>query len=60
MKEQIKMFGLAAEVFGEAIIPLIPKILQSLTKLTRDEGTNRLHVAISDTLGELVHQTMGG
>jgi len=27
MKEQIKLFGIAAEVFGDSIIPYIPKIL---------------------------------
>ena len=27
MKEQIKMFGVASEIFGESIIQFIPKIL---------------------------------
>jgi hypothetical protein len=54
MKEQIKMFGVAADIFGESIIPFIPKILLNLTKLTKEEATARLHVSISDTLGELV------
>ena len=53
------MFGVAADVFGESINPFIPKILQSLTKLAKEEATTRLHVAISDTLGELVHHTVG-
>ena len=58
MKEQIKMFGVAADIFGEQIIPFIPKILLNLTKLIKEEATARLHVSISDTLGELVHYTV--
>ena len=52
------MFGVAAEIFGEQIIPFIPKILLSLTKLTKEEATTRLHASISETLGELVCQTI--
>jgi hypothetical protein len=29
-KEQIKIFGLAAEIFEESLIPFIPKILATL------------------------------
>ena len=31
--------------------PFLPKILGSLTKLIKEEATNRLHQTIADTLG---------
>lgn len=43
MKEQIKVFGLASEIFEDALEPFLPKILGSLTKLIKEEATNRLH-----------------
>ena len=38
-KEQIKIFGLAAEIFEEALIPFIPKILSALQKKLIDGTT---------------------
>ena len=52
------MFGVAAEIFGEALVPYVPKILQALTKLIKEEATTRLHVAIAETVGNLVLQTV--
>ena len=53
------MFGVVADIFGDSIISFIPKILQSLTKIIKEEATSRLHISISDTLGEIVHHTIG-
>jgi hypothetical protein len=30
-----------------------------LTKIIKEEATARLHISISDTLGEIVHHTIG-
>ena len=54
MKEQIRQFGVAAEIFEDALIPFIPKILQNFQKRIREEGSVRLHAAISETIGQLV------
>jgi hypothetical protein len=51
MKEQIRQFGVAAEIFEDALVPFIPKMLQHLTKKIKDEGSARLHSAIAETLG---------
>ena len=51
MKEQVKVFGLASEIFEDALEPFLPKILGNLTKLIKEEATNRLHQTIADTLG---------
>ena len=51
MKEQIKMFGAAAEIFEEAFVPFLNKILSQLMKQVKEDVTMRLHGAISDTLG---------
>ena len=37
-KEQIKIFGIAAEIFEEALIPFLPKVLATLQKKLK-EGT---------------------
>jgi hypothetical protein len=37
-KEQIKIYGLAAEIFEESLIPFLPKILATLSKKLK-EGT---------------------
>jgi len=44
----------AAEVFEEALVPFIPKILSSFTKRIKEEGSARLHGAISETIGQIV------
>lgn len=49
-KEQIKIYGLAAEIFEESLIPFIPKILLTLNKKLK-EGTTQIHDAVSDALG---------
>jgi hypothetical protein len=37
-KEQIKIYGLAAEIFEESLLPFMPKILITLNKKLK-EGT---------------------
>jgi hypothetical protein len=44
---------LAAEIFEEALIPFLPKILASLQKKLKD-GTTQIQEAVSDALGQLV------
>ena len=54
MKEQIKVYGILSEVFEEDIVPFMPRILKNLEKTVVSEGTNRLHGAISETIGTIV------
>lgn len=54
MREQIKMFGVAAEEFEEEIVLYIPKILQLLMKQIKEDAMCKLHCAISETIGNLV------
>lgn len=44
------MYGVAAEIFEESLVPFLPKILATLSKKLK-EGTAVMHTAISDTLG---------
>lgn len=60
MKEQIKCFGIAAEVLGEELVPCLPRIFQNLTKLMKEEPTSRLHEAIAEAVGLLVYHTIEG
>lgn len=49
-KEMIKLYGMAAEIFEESLIPFMPKILTYLQRKLKDNDA-LLHVAISDSLG---------
>ena len=50
MKEYIKIYGRAAQVFEESLIPYMGKILAILLKKGQG-GNSDLHGVISDTLG---------
>jgi hypothetical protein len=50
-KEYIKIYGKAAQIFEESLIPYLPKMLNILHKKAKMEGQNELHGVISDTLG---------
>lgn len=52
-KEYIKIYGLAAEIFEDALIPFVPKVISNLLKKVKEE-TCQMHAALSDTLGQLV------
>lgn len=54
MKEQIKQLGVAAEIFEDALLPFVPRVLLNFQKRIKEEGSARLHVAISETIGQLV------
>ena len=51
-REYIKLLGIASEIFEDALIPFMPKILPSISKKLK-EGGSQLHGAISETLGEM-------
>ena len=51
MKEQIKQFGVASEIFEDALVPYVPKMMINFQKRIKEEGSTRLHVAISETIG---------
>ena len=53
-REQVKIYGLAAEIFEEALIPFIPKILAILSKKLK-EGANYMQEAIAETLGLMAY-----
>lgn len=52
-KEYIKIFGVAAEIFEEALIPYLPKILNTFSKRVSEQSAD-LHQCIADTLGQVV------
>lgn len=54
MKEQIKQFGIAAEIFEDALVPFLPKMISSFAKRIKEEGSSRLHLALAETLGQMV------
>lgn len=47
------MYGTAAEIFEEALIPYLPKILNTFSKRVTEQSTE-LHQCIADTLGQVV------
>ena len=53
-KEYIKIYGRAAQIFEEALIPYMQKILSILSKKAK-EGSADLHGVISDTMGMITY-----
>jgi len=49
-KEYIKIFGLAAEIFEDALIPYLQRILNTFCKRANEQNAD-LHQCIADTLG---------
>lgn len=48
------MYGVAGEIFEDDFVEFLPKTLQLLQKVIKEEATIRLHGAISEALGQLV------
>jgi hypothetical protein len=49
-KEQIKLFGLLGEYFGEKMIPFMPKILQFYQKKIKDIDPS-LYSTLAESIG---------
>lgn len=45
-QEQIKVFGIAAEIFEEALVQFVPKILKQLQTCIKDDHNGKLNLAI--------------
>ena len=54
MNQQIRMLGVAAEIFEDALVPFLNKVLNNFSKKIKEEGTNRLHTAIAEAMGQMV------
>ena len=53
-RQLIKLYGTAAEIFEDALIPFFSKIQGYLEKKLK-EGDVQLHLVISESCGQLVH-----
>ena len=53
-KEQIKIYGVAAEIFRDDIIPFVNRILNIFAKKIKEKD-NDVNAAIAETLGEMVY-----
>jgi ABC-type multidrug transport system fused ATPase/permease subunit len=53
-REYIKVFGKAAAIFEEALVPYVHRIVNTLAKKARDE-TSELSGVISDTFGQVTY-----
>ena len=54
-KELIKVYGQAAEIFEEALLAFLPKILGYLEKRLREP---EMHLALAETFGSLVNHLL--
>lgn len=59
MKEQIKQFGIAAEIFEEALVPFLPKILHNFQKKIKEESAIKLHSVIGEAIGLIEWHVIG-
>ena len=53
--EQIKVFGLAAEIFEDSLVQYLPKILKQIMTCIKDDLNGKLNLAISETFGQMVY-----
>jgi len=53
-KELIRFYATAAEIFEEALVPFMPKVLGYLQRKLKENDT-LLHGPVSDSLGAMVH-----
>ncbi len=53
-REQIKIYGLAAEIFEEALIPFLPKVMTLVGKKVK-EATAYMQEALAETMGLMVY-----
>jgi len=56
-KEYIKLFGEAAQIFEDALLPFLHKIMNSLLKKLKDPDVS-LHPPVSDSIGLLVQHSL--
>ena len=59
MREQIKIYAYASQIFQEDIIDFLPRMLHNLNKIIKEEANNRLNTAIAETIGEIVQFIIG-
>jgi hypothetical protein len=57
IKEYVKLYGLAGEIFEETLLPFIPKIMGYLQKKLKD-SEHHLQESISDAIGTIVHHVL--
>lgn len=53
-KEHIKLYGVASEIFEEALIPFLPKIVNYLQRRVK-EGETSMHQVLSESIGSVAH-----
>lgn len=56
-KEQIKLFGMLGEFFGEKMIPFMPKIIQFYQKKFKDIDPS-LCQTLAESMGTLYHNVL--
>ena len=56
-KEYIGVYGIAAEIFEESLIPFIPKILSQISKKLK-EGQTIVYDAYAEALASVVHHVV--
>ena len=52
-KEYIRVFGKAASIFEDALVPYVQRIVNTLCKKAKEESSE-LNVIIAETMGQLV------
>ena len=57
IKEYVKLYGLAGEIFEETLLPFIPKIMTYLQKKLK-ESDHHVHETCADSIGQVVHHVL--
>lgn len=57
-KEYIKVYGIAAEIFEESLIPFLPKVLGQIQTKLKENDQQEIHNAYAESIGMILHNVL--
>lgn len=57
-KEYIKIYGIAAEIFEESLIPFLPKVLSQIQQKLKADDQQEIHNAYAESIGLVLHNVL--
>lgn len=57
-KEYIKVYGIAAEIFEDSLIPFLPKVLSQIQQKLKVNDQQEVHNAYAESIGMILHNVL--
>lgn len=52
------MYGIAAEIFEESLIPFLPKVLSQIQQKLKENDIQEIHNAYAEAIGTILHHVL--